>query len=44
MGAIFRGRLAEEFLEHPIEMREGLETHFERDFAHAQVGIEEEVL
>jgi hypothetical protein len=41
---VFRRRLAEDPFEHPVKVREGLESHFERNFAHAQIRIEQEIL
>lgn len=40
---VFRRRLAENFLEHAVEMRQRLEADLERDFAHAQIWIQQEV-
>src|ERR1035438_1611915 len=37
-------RLADCFLEHPVEVRERLEADLEGDFTHPQIGIEQEVL
>ena len=44
LGAVFRGRLAQQLFEDPVEMRERLEPDFKRDLAHAQVGIQQQVL
>ena len=40
---VFGGRLAEDSFEHAVEMRQGLEADFKRDFADAQIGIEQQV-
>src|ERR1035441_2503160 len=37
-------RLADCFLEHPVEVRERLEADLEGDFTHPQIGVEQEVL
>jgi hypothetical protein len=42
--AVLRGGLTEDFLEDPVEMREGLEANFEGNLADPQVGIEQKVL
>ena len=41
---IFRGRLAEEFFENAVKMRERLKSHLERDLAHPQVRIQKQTL
>ena len=42
--AIIRRRLAEDFFENAVEVREGLETNFKRDLADAKIRIEQEIL
>jgi hypothetical protein len=42
--AVLGGRLAQQLLEDAVEMRERLEPDLERDLAHAQVGIQQEIL
>jgi hypothetical protein len=40
LSAVFGRRLAEDFLEHAVEMGERLETNLKRDFTDAQVWVE----
>src|SRR5215471_9824721 len=44
LGAVVRRRMAKNLLEYPVEMRERLESHIERDFANSEVRIQEKVL
>ena len=39
LGAVFGRGLAQDLLEHPVEMGERLEADFKGDFTHAQVGV-----
>src|SRR5258706_4833378 len=41
--AVFGRRLAEDFLEHAVEVRKRLEADFKGDLTHAQIRIEQKV-
>src|ERR1039458_8621354 len=41
--AIFGRRLAEDFFEYAVEMRERLEADFKGDFTHAQIRVEQKI-